>query len=59
MDGMSEGQLAGASEEDLGSKGAVVPMMMMIIIIIIIVIILSFTHGIYTYIPETNCVPRE
>jgi hypothetical protein len=32
-----------------------------IIIIIIIIIILgfSFMHGIYTYIPETNHVPRE
>jgi len=30
-----------------------------IIIIIIIVIIISFMQGIYTYIPETNCVPRE
>ena len=30
-----------------------------IIIIIIIVIIISFMQGIYTYIPETNYVPRE
>jgi len=30
-----------------------------IIIIIIIIIIISFTQGIYTYIPETNYVPRE
>ena len=30
-----------------------------IIIIIIIIIIISFIQGIYTYIPETNCVPRE
>ena len=30
-----------------------------IIIIIIIIIIISFMHGIYTYIPETNYVPRE
>jgi len=30
-----------------------------IIIIIIIIIIFSFMHGIYTYIPETNYVPRE
>ena len=29
------------------------------IITIIIVIIFSFMHGIYTHIPETNCVPRE
>ena len=30
-----------------------------ILIIIIIIIIISFMQGIYTYIPETNCVPRE
>jgi uncharacterized protein YpmB len=30
-----------------------------VIIIIIIIIIISFTQGIYTYIPETNNVPRE
>jgi hypothetical protein len=29
------------------------------VIIIIIIIIISFTRGIYTYIPETNHVPRE
>ena len=26
---------------------------------IIIIIIISFMQGIYTHIPETNCVPRE
>jgi hypothetical protein len=38
-----------------------VPNMAVIIIIIIIIIILgiSFMQGIYTYIPETNHVPRE
>jgi hypothetical protein len=30
-----------------------------IIIIIIIIIIISFMQGIYTYIPETNNVPKE
>jgi hypothetical protein len=30
-----------------------------IIIIIVIIIIISFMQGIYTYIPETNNVPRE
>ena len=30
-----------------------------IVIIIIIIIIISFVQGIYTYIPETNYVPRE
>ena len=40
--------------------------MVIIIIIIVVVIttttiiiIISFMQGIYTYIPETNCVPRE
>jgi len=28
-------------------------------LIIIIIIIISFMQGIYTYIPETNYVPRE
>jgi len=27
--------------------------------VIIIIIIISFTQGVYTYIPETNYVPRE
>jgi len=30
-----------------------------IIIIIIIIIIISFMQSIYTYIPETNCVPKN
>jgi len=30
-----------------------------ILIIIIIIIIISFMQGIYTYIPDTNYVPRE
>jgi len=30
-----------------------------IIIIIINIIMISFMQGIYTYIPETNCVSRE
>jgi len=36
-------------------------LLLIIIIIIIIIIILdiSFMQGIYTYIPETNHVPRE
>ena len=32
---------------------------MLIIVIIIIIIIISFMHGTYTHIPETNYVPRE
>ena len=31
----------------------------MIVVIIIFIIIISFIQGIYTYIPETNYVPRE
>ena len=34
-------------------------MMMIILIIIIIIIIISFMQGMYTYIHETNHVPRE
>ena len=30
-----------------------------IIVIIIIIIVISFMQGIYTYIPETNYIPRE
>ena len=30
-----------------------------IIIIIIVIIFISFMQGIYTYIPETNHVPKE
>ena len=36
-----------------------VPIIIIINIIIIIIIIISFMQGIYTYIPETNYVPRE
>ena len=36
-----------------------VPIVNIIINIIIIIIIISFMQGIYTYIPETNCVARE
>ena len=34
-------------------------MIVIIIIIIIIILGISFMQGIYTYIPETNHVPRE
>ena len=37
----------------------VITFTMSLIIIIIIIIIISFMQGIYTYIPETNYVPRE
>jgi len=32
---------------------------MMMMMMIIIIIIISFMQGIYTYIPETNYIPRE
>ena len=34
-------------------------LLLLLLIIIIIIIIISFMQGIYTYIPETNYVPRE
>ena len=45
------------STEDL--SGVVSKIFLKPIIIIIIIIIISFMQGIYTYIPETNYVPRE
>jgi ABC-type multidrug transport system permease subunit len=38
---------------------AIIIIIIIIIIIVIIIIIISFMKGIYTYIPETNQVPRE
>jgi len=37
----------------------IIIIIIIIIVIIIIIIIISFMQGIYTYIPETNYVPRE
>jgi hypothetical protein len=37
----------------------IIIIIVIIIIIIIIIIRISFMQGIYTYIPETNHVPRE
>jgi len=37
----------------------IIIIIIVIIIIIIIIIIISYMQGIYTYIPETNHVPRE
>jgi hypothetical protein len=37
----------------------VMPIIIIVIIIIIIILGISFMQGIYTYIPETNHVPRE
>ena len=42
-----------------GSTRTQIDIRYFIIIIIIIIIIISFMQGIYTYIPETNYVPRE
>jgi hypothetical protein len=30
-----------------------------VVVVVIIIIVISFMQGIYTYIPETNHVPRE
>ena len=38
---------------------ALVPILLNLLLDIIIIIIISFMQGIYTYIPETNHVPRE
>jgi hypothetical protein len=37
----------------------IIVVVIIIIIIIIIILGISFMQGIYTYIPETNHVPRE
>jgi len=37
----------------------IIVIIIIIVIVIIIVIIISFMQGIYTYISETNYVPRE
>jgi hypothetical protein len=37
----------------------IIPQVIIIIIIIIIILGMFFMSGIYTYIPETNHVPRE
>jgi len=37
----------------------IIIIIVIIIIIIIIIVGISFMQGIYTYIPETNHVPRE
>ena len=37
----------------------IIIIIIIIIVIIIIIIIISFMQGIYTYIPDTNYVPRE
>jgi len=37
----------------------IIIIVVVIVVIIIIIIIITFMQGIYTYIPETNYVPRE
>jgi hypothetical protein len=41
------------------NQSSIIIIIIIIIIVIIIIIIVSFIQGIYTYIPETNYVPRE
>ena len=43
----------------LGIVIVIVIIIIIIIIILLLIIIISFMQGIYTYIPETNYVPRE
>ena len=38
---------------------SIIIIIIIIIIVIIIIIIISFMQDVYTYIPETNYVPRE
>jgi len=45
MAGLSEGQLAEASEEGLGSKGAVVPMMMMMSVCVCVCVCVCVASG--------------
>ena len=40
-------------------KIIIIIIIIVVVVIIIIIIIISFMQGIYTYIPETNHVPRE
>jgi len=37
----------------------IIIIIVVVVVVIIIIIIISFMQGIYTYIPETNYVPRE
>jgi len=55
---VARSERAGGISDRLGNKNWTVIIINNIIIIIIIIII-SFTQGIYTYIPETNYVPGE
>jgi len=48
-------QIDGASDSNDDDDDIII----LLFIIIIIIIIISFLQGIYTYIPETNYVPRE
>jgi len=37
----------------------IIIIIVVVVVIIIIIIIISFMQGIYTYIPETNYIPRK
>ena len=37
----------------------IIIIIVVVVVVVIIIIIISFMQGIYTYIPETNYVPRE
>ena len=37
----------------------IIIIIIIIIIVVVVVVVISFMQGIYTYIPETNYVPRE
>ena len=50
--------LGGETSISAGTE-IIIIIIIIIIVIIITIIIISFTQGIYTYIPETNYVPRE
>ena len=51
--------LSGGHDPESGRSLCIVVVTIIIVIIIIIIIIISFMQGMYTYIPETNYVPRE
>ena len=52
-------QIVGGIRLSEGKEIHPIPFIIIIIIINIIIFGISFMQGIYTYIPETNHVPRE
>jgi len=55
----ADGAVHGTAPSAPYTRPIIIIIVVVIIIIIIIIIIISFMQGIYTYIPETNYVPRE